>query len=448
MGNWIKLFGLDENTVSNGYNIRSRFERDYDRIIFSQPFRRLQDKTQVHPLPESNFVHTRLTHSLEVSSVARSLGRKAGEMLCEASNDIKSTGLTPFDFSTVTAAAGLCHDIGNPPFGHSGEDAISEYFKTGRGQKFKSHCSEEEWQELISFEGNAQGFRLAKNKSLGIMLSDAVLGAFTKYPCSALGMDKKAGVKSRKKYGYFSSEEKQFQELAGNLGLIKVDMDKGMAWKRHPLAFLVEAADDICYHIIDLEDACRLEIISFEQTKNFLVEIIKDKFNEKKFNSLSTREEKLAILRALAINKLVDQAGSIFVESEKQILSGEFDQSIFNLLPSKEVLNEIQQVSVKEIYQNIQVVETEVAGFEVVDGLLNKFIEAGFRMVFDNENRSGADKRLIQMLPELNRINVLEAKTVYSLIREIIDMVSGLSDSHAVSIYRKITGQTIPGMRN
>ncbi|NMM46968.1 dGTP triphosphohydrolase [Marinigracilibium pacificum] len=449
MANWIKLFGLeDQGSADENMVMRSRYERDYDRIIFSQPFRRLQDKTQVHPLPESNFVHTRLTHSLEVSSVARSLGRKAGEILCGNNSELKKAGISVFDFSTVTAAAGLCHDIGNPPFGHSGEDAISEYFKTGRGQRFKEFCTEEQWAELTSFEGNAQGFRLAKNKNLGIMLTDAVLGAFTKYPCSALARQSKAGKISQKKYGFFSTERDYFEELANTLGLIKNETDQGIAWQRHPLAYLVEAADDICYHIIDLEDACRLEIISFEQTRDFLVEIIKDKFDQKKFDALSTKEEKLAILRAMSINALVEQAGVIFAEKERQILNGKLDHSLFDILPSKEILNEIKHVSIEKIYRNIQVVETEVAGFEVVDGLLNKFIEAGYRMVFDKDAKSGADKRLIQMLPELNRINVINSKSPYEMIREIIDMVSGLSDSHAVSVYRKITGQTIPGMRN
>src|SRR5688500_14709290 len=264
---------------SNAESSRSAFEQDYDRIIFSHPFRRLQDKTQVHPLPEHDFVHTRLTHSLEVSSVGRSLGKRAGEVILQRHPSLTGD-FSLFDFGAIVAAAALAHDLGNPPFGHAGEDGISDFFlHHSGGQSFKELVTKEEWYDLTRFEGNAQGFRILDKEQYGLKLTYASLGAFTKYPCPAFFPERDKKKKSQKKFGFFQSEKDAFKEVACDLELIQRNGD---SWCRHPLAFLVEAADDICYSIIDLEDGCRLGLVSFEDTVELLSGILKDKLDKKK----------------------------------------------------------------------------------------------------------------------------------------------------------------------
>ena len=238
-----------QRTGMTAESSRSAFEQDYDRIIFSHPFRRLQDKTQVHPLPEHDFVHTRLTHSLEVSSVGRSLGKRAGEIILQRNPELAGD-FTLFDFGAIVAAASLAHDLGNPPFGHAGEDSISDFFlHHPAGMQFRQSVSDEQWEDLVRFEGNAQGFRILDKEQYGLRLTYACLGAFTKYPCPAFFPDRDRKRKSQKKFGFFQSEKMAFAEIATDLGLIQTQKE---CWCRHPLAFLVEAADDICYSIIDL----------------------------------------------------------------------------------------------------------------------------------------------------------------------------------------------------
>ena len=247
--NWVQLLSSQRigQPPTLGEQSRSAFEQDYDRIIFSHPFRRLQDKTQVHPLPEHDFVHTRLTHSLEVSTVGRSLGKKAGEVVLQRHPELAGKS-SLFDFGAIVAAASLTHDLGNPPFGHSGEDAISDFFlHHAYGQGFQSKVTKTQWEELVRFEGNAQGFRILNKSQYGFKLTFATLGAFTKYPCPAFFPQRDKTKKSQKKFGVFQSEEELFGEVASSLGLIRLDKN---VWCRHPLAFLVEAADDICYSII------------------------------------------------------------------------------------------------------------------------------------------------------------------------------------------------------
>ena len=265
--NWLQLLSNKrpgDRSPAPHDGTRSRFEQDIDRLIFSHPFRKLQDKTQVFPLPEDDFVHTRLTHSLEVSSVGRSLGKNAGAYLLDKYPELGSNGYTVHDFGSVVGAACLAHDLGNPPFGHSGEDSISSFFLTNeKGLFFKSKVSTEEWKDLTTFEGNAQGLRILNKKNGGLKLTYATLGAFTKYPLSS-SCEKEPGKKSQKKFGYYQCNADLFSDLANEMGLINLNKGK---WCRHPLAFLVEAADDICYHIIDLEDGCRLGLVPFEKVK-------------------------------------------------------------------------------------------------------------------------------------------------------------------------------------
>lgn len=415
---------------------RSAFEQDYDRIIFSHPFRRLQDKTQVHPLPEHDFVHTRLTHSLEVSSVGRSLGRRVGEVLIQRHEDL-SAKFSSHDFGTVVASASLAHDLGNPPFGHSGEDGLSDFFLHHEGQKYKPHFSEQEWTDLTHFEGNAQGFRILNmSQYQGLRLTLATLGAFTKYPCASLVLARDASKKSQKKFGFFMTEQELFNEMADQLGLIRIAEN---VWTRHPLAFLVEAADDICYNIIDLEDGCRLGLVSVNDTIELLAAILGSDFNPEKAARIKSVDEKIGVLRAMAIGKLIADVVEVFLQNETAILSGIFDQALTDLGSYKNQLKQIIDISISKIYRARHVVEIESAGFEVLPGLLDEFIKAAEHLVKKNQARKYAN--LARLLPA-ETVAIIQANrdNTYLHFREVIDFVSGLTDTHALSLYRKING--------
>ncbi|MBA4058245.1 MAG: dGTPase, partial [Marivirga sp.] len=371
--NWHQLLSSQrtgQKPMSGMAPSRSAFEQDYDRIIFSHPFRRLQDKTQVHPLPEHDFVHTRLTHSLEVSSVGRSLGKHVGEVILKRHPELNKD-FSLFDFGAIVAAASLAHDLGNPPFGHAGEDAISDFFiHHSQGKLFKERVSEHEWADLIKFEGNAQGFRILNKNQYGLKLTFATLGAFTKYPCP-VSFNRDREKRSQKKFGFFQTEKDIFKEVAGYLELIQVSEFVSV---RHPLAFLVEAADDICYSIIDLEDGCNLGLVSYEDAKALFEGVItNNKAKLGKLPHLSSKQEKIGYLRALAIGDLMDECSSLFLGNEAKILDGSFDQALADHCSSKSGLKEIIKVSIEKIYRARQVVEIEAAGHEVLPGLLEEF---------------------------------------------------------------------------
>jgi dGTPase len=437
--NWSQLLSSQRiHHKSSPEHSRSAFEQDYDRIIFSHPFRRLQDKTQVHPLPEHDFVHTRLTHSLEVSSVGRSLGRKAGEHILQRHPTLTSN-FSLFDFGAIVAAASLAHDLGNPPFGHAGEDAISDFFAHHpQGLSFKDKVNEAEWKDLIAFEGNAQGFRIVNSNQYGLKLTVATLGAFTKYPCPALFPDRDKSKKSQKKYGYFQSEKEIFAEAAAQLDLLKTS---DMSWCRHPLTFLVEAADDICYSIIDLEDGCRLGLVSFSDTVALLANILKEDFKPEKLARINGANEKIGVLRAMAIKKLVDECTEVFLDHEKQILNGTFDSALADQCSFKQALEEISKISVEKIYRARHVVEIEASGHEVLPGLLEEFTQAGTHLAHNMKSRKY--QNLVLLLPEEIQYSILQQReNCYIMLRNIIDFVSGLTDRHALSLYRKIKGMS------
>lgn len=414
---------------------RSAFEQDYDRIIFSHPFRKLQDKTQVHPLPETDFVHTRLTHSLEVSSVGRSLGKRVGEVILQRHPELKDFSL--FDFGAIVAAASLAHDLGNPPFGHAGEDAISDFFLHHPvGQSFKEKVSEAEWNDLIKFEGNAQGFRILNKNQYGLKLSFATLGAFTKYPCPSLFPERNKSRRSQKKFGYFQSEKNLFNEVAEQLKLRQVTTD---VFSRHPLAFMVEAADDICYSIIDLEDGCSLGLVSYEEAKNLFEGVItNNKSKVGKLNAINSKAEKIGFLRALAIGDLMNECCALFLDNEKEILEGTFDQALADHCPSKEALKQIIDVSVKKIYRARQVVEIEATGHAVLPGLLEEFLQAGQHLALQGSSRKYSNLTLL--FPEDIKWNIQQDPTPYSVARNMVDFISGLTDRHAISLFKKIKG--------
>ena len=415
---------------------RSAFEQDYDRIIFSHPFRKLQDKTQVHPLPEHDFVHTRLTHSLEVSSVGRSLGKRAGEIILQRHPEL-SGDFSLFDFGAIVAAAALAHDLGNPPFGHAGEDSISDFFlHHPGGLRFRNDVSEAEWQDLINFEGNAQGFRILNKEEYGLRLTFASLGAFTKYPCASHlpARDKKR--KSQKKYGFFQSEKDAFSDVAGDLDLMSWADD---TWCRHPLAFLVEAADDICYSIIDLEDGCRLGLITFDETVELLSGILGDKLNKNKLAATNDLNQKLGVLRALAIGELIDACTEVFLSKERAMLDGTFDEALTDLCEFGASLTQISKVSIEKIYHAKHVVEIEASGHQVLPGLLEEFTETGIHIIEQKHSRKHNNLRLL-LPPDIAASIRSTPEGVYHMLRSVTDFISGLTDRHALSLYRKIKG--------
>lgn len=419
---------------------RSRFEQDFDRIIFSHPFRKLQDKTQVFPLPEDDFVHTRLTHSLEVSVVGRSLAKNAGIYLLDKYPELKEAGYTTNDFGGIVGAACLAHDLGNPPFGHSGEDSISSFFLTNpKGQYFKNKVSPEEWKDLITFEGNAQGLRILNSPGNGgLKLTFATLGAFTKYPLSS-SCEKEKGRKSQKKFGYYQCNAGLFNELATEMGLISLDANK---WSRHPLAFLVEAADDICYHIIDLEDGCRLGLVPFEQVKNLLAEIIGDSYSEEKVQSIDSQNERLGTLRALTIGKLIQECSDAFIKYEESMLDGSFDKDLTSLIPSAATMDKIIKLSIDKIYRSKLVLEKEAGGYEVIDNLIEAFATAAYASKFDQPLPK--HKSILRLLPEEYEVLLNNTDSVYETLLVVIDFISGLTDSHAVRLYKTIKGYRLP----
>lgn len=415
---------------------RLGFEVDYDRIIFSAAFRSLQDKTQVIPMSKTDFVHTRLTHSLEVSVVGRSIGRLVGKKIIEKYPHLKEIhGYQANDFGAIVAAASLAHDIGNPPFGHSGEKAIGEYFSIGKGQKYKDQLTDKQWQDLIDFEGNANGFSVLTSSRPGIegsiRLTYAVLGAFMKYPKESLPKKPTSNI-SDKKYGFFQSDKDFFKEVADELGLIPNKSGNDIGFERHPLAYLVEAADDICYTIIDFEDGINLGLVSEDYALEYLIKLVKDTIDTTKYQTLTTKEDRISYLRALAIGNLINDAVRVFIENEEAILKGEFPYALTDKSKYKAQIDDIIKLSVKNIYQSREVIEKELSGYQIINNLLDKFITA-----YNNNYEGKAtnyDKLLLKILPEKHH---LEKETLYERLLHICHFISMLTDGKAV-LYNQI----------
>lgn len=418
---------------------RLGFEVDYDRIIFSAEFRSLQDKTQVIPMSKTDFVHTRLTHSLEVSVVGRSIGRKVGEKILENHPHLRDTyGYQAQDFGAIVAAASLAHDIGNPPFGHSGEKAIGEFFKTGNGKRFKKELTEKQYQDLCDFEGNANGFKILtesrKGREGGLRLSYATLGAFMKYPKESLPHKPSKHV-ADKKYGFFQSEKESFIDVAEELGLLKTGSNGHIAFSRHPLVYLVEAADDICYTIIDFEDGINLKLIQEELALEYLINLVRDSINTNKYQMLSNTHDRLSYLRALAINTLINEAVDLFMKYEEKILEGTFPKALMEVSRYEAQIKDIIKVSVENVYQSREVIEKEIAGYEVINQLLDCFTNT-----FHNkhlEKLSNYDKLILKMLPDSLK---KEEESLYDCLLGTCHFISKLSDGNAMLTFKKIKG--------
>lgn len=416
---------------------RLGFEVDYDRVIFSSEFRSLQDKTQVIPLSQTDFVHTRLTHSLEVSVVGRSLGRKAGQRLLEKYPHLKDIhGYQANDFGAIVAAAALAHDIGNPPFGHSGEKAIGEFFTSGKGLRFKDQLSDKQYQDLCDFEGNANGFKILtesrQGREGGLRLSYATLGAFMKYPKESLPKKPTNDI-ADKKYGFFQSEKEAFLDIANELNLIERGSNNNLSFSRHPLAFLVEAADDICYTIIDFEDGINLGLIQEEYALEYLINLVRDTINTEKYHSLQNTQDRVSYLRALAINTLINEAVELFMTYEEKILEGSFSKSLLDHSKYEAQIKDIIKLSIENIYQSADVIHKEISGYEVINELLNVFTSATYNTV--SGKASNYDRLVLKVYPNTSD---LDNKSLYENLLSVCFYISKLSDSNAILSYRKL----------
>jgi dGTPase len=435
--------------------IRNDFEVDFDRVVFSSAFRRLQDKTQVIPLPKHDFVHTRLTHSLEVSVVGRSLGRICGQFVIKKYPALKNElNFTPSNFGSIVAAACLAHDIGNPPFGHSGEKAICNYFLNGNGKKFEAELNDEKkWNDLVYFEGNANGFRMLTNpgnsRPGGNRLTYATLGAFTKYPKESFPRYESKRA-SEKKFGFFQSEREHFRSIAEILGLKRHRDDKHLNWCRHPLAFLVEAADDICYSIIDFEDGVRLGLLTEQHALDLLKPILGERFKQHVYDDIFGIGEKMSFLRALAINNLINDVCEIFKANEEKILAGEYDKSLIDDSQYIDYVKAIKKITFEKVYRSRNVLEIEAAGFEVLGGLLDAFIEAVNSNLDERSKPKGAqtsyqNQKMFDLIPTqfIGRDRVPDPD-LYTRIIRVCEFVAGMTDSYAISLFRRMKGIELP----
>ncbi|WP_250492911.1 deoxyguanosinetriphosphate triphosphohydrolase [Caballeronia sp. GAWG1-1] len=429
-----------------GKDIRSAFVRDYDRLIFSSAFRRLQDKTQVFPLAKSDYVRTRLTHSLEVASVGRSLGTLAGAVIDKSARRVAK--VNPQDVGVIVSAACLAHDIGNPPFGHAGESAIQEWFgNDGEGGKRLASwkMSPTKNTDFLKFEGNAQGFRTVARTQIpeqkgGMQLTYATLATFTKYPReSSVPEGQRSGI-SGKKFGFMQSEKELFEEVAEEVGLV-AKTGKGAAWHRHPLAFLVEAADDICYHIMDIEDGFRAGMVTFEELKE-LHKPWSDGGIEKRLAQPGDQYRQAEYLRARTIGKLIDEFVAVFAKKVDDMMTGSFDGELAAHITHAAEFKKFKQVGRAKVYNSRPVVEVEACGFEVIGGLLSAFVGAMDDLALNKTSASVRSKTLVRLTsfdPD-----VLAAASHYERAVYATDYISGMTDSYAVTLYQRIRGIALP----
>jgi len=424
---------------------RTDFQRDYDRIVFSAAFRRLQDKTQVFPLSQSDYVRTRLTHSLEASSVGRTLGTKVGDSVIRRH---KLENVYPQDFGAIVAAACLAHDIGNPPFGHAGEDAIRLWFeKSPTAQAVLAQLTPAQQQDFLRFEGNAQGFRVitrlqSPDNRGGLQLTCATLGAFTKYPrASLLDAPTPPGI-GFTKFGFVQEDQPLFAEAAEQLALTPVTAG---AWQRHPLAYLVEAADDICYRIIDIEDAFRMQQLSYHEASERLLPLCGPGEIAAKLDNIRRSKEKIEYLRARAIGQIIAQVHARFVELEDEILKGAFEQELLDVIPGAGPMRALKALGEDKVYVSKPVIEIEAAGFEVLGGLLEAFVTTVNDIAENGRQASPRSKMLVYLIPEQSVGPQRQPDAdLYCRVLRITDFVSGMTDSYAVTLFKKITGISLP----
>jgi dGTPase len=415
---------------------RSEFQRDYDRLIFSAPFRRLQNKTQVFPLPGSVFVHNRLTHSLEVACVGRSLGVNVAHKL-KSKKNIETPYLE--EIGSIISAACLAHDLGNPPFGHSGETAIATYFSEGNGQHLKAEMTDEEWKDIICFEGNANAFRLLTHqfngrRPGGFVLTYSTLAAIVKYPYASIYSDPK-----KQKFGFFDSEKADYEKIAAELGIPRSPKNPNQ-FARHPLVYLVEAADDICYQIMDIEDAHKLKILTSDETKELFLNFFDAERKVRRQETMllvTDINEQISYLRSSVIGQLIEECSAVFAENEEAILNGTFTLSLIKQLPpqSAEAYKKCEKMALAKIYRSSEVLDIELAGYKIILTLLEHLVTAVLNP------KKAYSKQLLLRIPEQYETN---SPTVYGKIMAVLDYISGMTDIYALDLFRKITGMNIP----
>jgi len=435
---------------------RSGFQRDFDRLIFSSAFRRLQNKTQVFPLPGTAFVHNRLTHSLEVASVGRSLGKMIGEQVSLAykSSNEDAYEFYRYELPNVIAAGCLAHDIGNPAFGHSGEKAISAYFidnanNSIEGVPLQDFFTPTQWSDLTSFEGNANAVRILTHAFRGRFkggfgLTYTTIASILKYPCESTAVNK--AFRHRKKYGFFETEKETVLKIATDLQMIK-ESSAPVIYKRHPFVYLVEAADDICYNIVDMEDAHRLGILQKAEVVDAFMGVIKKlPFSQKDadrtyqyFKDIEDTNEGIAFLRARVINSLAVSATEVFLDNRSSILAGEFNDTLLdNIDAATGALKEVQQISVEKIYGHDTVIQIEIAGFNVMSELLQLFIPALLK-----KKPSHKEKKVLKLFP-YQFTEFEQTENAYEKVMNALDFLSGMTDEYATEIYRRLKGIVIP----
>lgn len=434
-----KRFG-QEHKHAERHDDRSEFKRDYDRLIFSSAFRRLQNKTQVFPLPGSIFVHNRLTHSLEVASVGMSIGNDFSRHVIQKWPELKDTLVE--EIGTIVSAACLAHDLGNPPFGHSGEKAIQTFFSEGPGQKIKSMVSSEFWDDITHFEGNANAFRILTHRFKGrrqggFVMTYSMLASIVKYPfASCLAGD-------HGKFGFFASDADSYRKIADELGIFcKSAPGEPLKYARHPLVYMVEAADDICYEIMDIEDSHKLKILSFAETEHLLLsffdEDIQQKIRQRIIDEeLTDENEKVVYMRASVIGKLENECVAAFLAHEEEILAGTFEGSLIDHISErqKKAYKECEKISYSKIYQSKPVLDIELSGYKIMATLMEVFIEAAV-----NPSRFYSK----QLLRRVSSQYDIENENLEERIMAVIDYISGMTDIYALDIYQKINGISLP----
>ena len=433
-----KRFGM-EKYHDERIHTRTDFQRDYDRMVFSAPFRRLQNKTQVFPLPGSIFVHNRLTHSLEVSCVGRSLGHNVAAALSEKYAGTPAADKLPH-IGSIVAAACLAHDLGNPPFGHSGERAIATYFSEGNGLALKGQLNEWEWKDFTHFEGNANAFRLLTHqfngrRPGGFALTYSTLASIIKYPYASTFSPKKG------KLGFFASERENFCRVADDLGMLP-DGESGFVYHRHPLVYLVEAADDICYQIMDIEDAHKLKILTTETVKKLFLDFFDEK-RQKHINDVlkivTDLNEQIVYLRSCVIGTLIDECSDLFCREEQALLEGRFTGALVDHISERprQAYQNCAATAFERIYKSSDVLDIELAGNRIISVLLDKFLDA---VRFPDKAYS---RLLLNKVPQQYEIR---ANSLYGKVQAVIDYISGMTDVYALDLYRKINGMSLPSL--
>ena len=429
-----------EHRHTERHDDRTEFKRDYDRLIFSAPFRRLQNKTQVFPLPGSIFVHNRLTHSLEVASVGMSLGNDVAQRVIERRPELRNTLFE--QIGQIVSTACLAHDLGNPPFGHSGEKAIQTFFTEGAGNRLREEVSPAFWDDITHFEGNANAFRLLTHQFKGrrpggFVMTYSTIASIVKYPHASSAAGKKG------KFGFFQSEQETYQRLAAEMGIRRLSVEgEPLRYARHPLVYLVEAADDICYEIMDLEDAHKLKIVSFDEASRLMLGFFEDEVQQRilqriKDEQLTDPNEQIVYMRSCVIGKLENECVKAFIDHEDEILAGTFEKGLIDHISplQREAYKACAKLSVARIYKSRPVLDVELSGYKIMATLMDQMVEAVMH----------PDRYYSQQL--IGRVSSqydIDAKDLETRLMAVIDYISGMTDVYALDVYQKINGISLP----